>query len=456
MLAIQNNAGQHGSSGSGFHNQQMMQSNSTGGFRDRMSLSDMAYSGGDRPHSGGDMLALPSNALAMSQTHLQRLPTGFPGTTRDTNGDGFDWDMFGGAQLQLHNKKPGKSSNKPLERIPMRSANYDPGKAAQAEQAARSIVKPTSEDTKTRGLARTEKPLAARIAGHWNKDEVLYSIDHKIEKYAMRHGGTYDLDCMRGVAAEKIRKAPAGVRQRVPDTQSTALFSVGEVVEYFNPAQNGWMLAVIWQTYPGDTKKMTKDRRAKDITGGVRQKELAILDKMRKDEEVGALKLPVEAATDKVLRTGIREYVDYAADEVERFAHVGKANLGVEFDWSGCGDCHDVPTLRRSAVMNRVDGAKSHLVGLGHGSDDMFSGMDFLRDFCKRAPPGDPEPEEVAFQRMKIAARDAVEPDLYRSDTGAPLYEEDDCTSLADSIRMPDFRPEGYRDREWAVDYSVV
>ena len=39
---------------------------------------------------------------------------------------------------------------------------------------------------------------------------------------------------------------------------------------------------------------------------------------------------------------------------------------------------------------------------------DMFSGMDFLRDFCIRASPDDPEPEEVAFERMKIAARDAV------------------------------------------------
>merc|ERR1712224_526581 len=107
--------------------------------------------------------------------------------------------------------------------------------------------------------------------------------------------------------------------------------------------------------------------------GGVRQKELAILDKMRKDEQDDMLRLPVEQAADEALRTGFREYVDYAVDEVERFAHVNRIGaMEIEFDWSGCGDIHDVPALRRSSGINRVDGPPSHVAGLGHGSDDMF------------------------------------------------------------------------------------
>ena len=64
------------------------------------------------------------------------------------------------------------------------------------------------------------------MASHWDREEVLYSLDHKIEQYSRRHGG--------------------------------------------------------------DKKRLTADRRQQAGDGSIRQKELAILDKMSKDQQQAA------------------------------------------------------------------------------------------------------------------------------------------------------------------------
>jgi hypothetical protein len=273
-----------------------------------------------------------------------------------------------------------------------RKVNYEPGRDQMAEEQRIANIKPLSLEQKQRGLARAAKPLAARTASHWNKDEVLFSLDHKIEQYAWRHGGQ---------------------------------------------------------------RALTKDRRQRSDQGGVRQKELAILDKMKKDEEAGALKLPVEQACDDALRTGLREYVDYAVDEVERFNKISKTGqVTAAFDWSACGDFHDVPSLRRSCGINRVDGAPSHIVGLGQGSDDMFT-MDFLRDFCARS--NEEPPEDFTLARMGATARSMWEPPLFRADNGAPILEKELPSLEEHHVGFPGHGDnDTFRDREWAVEYSVV
>merc|ERR1719491_674840 len=84
-----------------------------------------------------------------------------------------------------------------------------------------------SQRTKERGETRGQRPLKERLATPWEKDEVLHSLDHKIGQYSTRHGG----------------------------------------------------------------QKRLMAERAAVIQSGERAKELAILDKMKKDEEGGALAL---------------------------------------------------------------------------------------------------------------------------------------------------------------------
>merc|ERR1712139_176834 len=285
-------------------------------------------------------------------------------------------------------KLPGmsQSSFQPIQH--RGKANYEPERERIKEEIRKANIKPISEEVKARGLERTKRDLFSRVAGHWSKEEVLSSIDHKIDLYARRHGG-------------------------------------GNI--------------------EAGRKRLLADRKAKAADGGERAKELAILDKMRK----------VEEAADAALRTGYREYVDYAVDEVERFTHISKTGaVTAEFDWNSCGDFHDVPALRRSTGQNRVDGPESHLPCQGHGSDDMFA-MDFLRDFCARNPHGQPLPEDYTLRRMAIASYDARDPTLFRADNGAVLYGEQPRPPSTD-IKLPDIPQGNFRDREWHVDYTLV
>lgn len=281
-----------------------------------------------------------------------------------------------------------------------RKPNYDPMKRRMQEQKEQANYKPISKELRDKGVARMGKPLHTRIASHWDKDSILGALDTKIESYAFRHG-------------------------------------------HGNVEQG--------------RKRLVADRTGKGEGGAIRQKELAILDKMRKDEQAGALRLPVEFAADNALRTGLREYVDYAVDEVERFTQISKTGaVTAEFDWSACGDFHDVPALRRSSGMNRVDGPPSHMVGLGHGSDDMFT-MDFLRDFVTRSNAASPS-DDFCLQRMKLCATEMKAPRMFRADNGAPLFEDESPSRFSDDdFTLPDPNPQGkFGYREWAVEYSVV
>lgn len=303
--------------------------------------------------------------------------------------------MGGGAMLPKVGNFSGSQNLENFKHISTRKAkSYEPGRAKAEERAALAALKPMTHEAKERGLARSAKPLPTRLAGPWSKEEVLFSLDAKVDNYARRHGGQKAL-----------------LRER-------------------------------------------KHVRAAD--GQERQQELAMLDKMRKDEEAGALMLPVEQAADTALRSGFREYIDYAVDEVERFSSVAKITaVETDFDWTACGEWHDVPARRRSIVKNRIDGPASHLPGAGQGHEGMFA-MDFLRDFCQRNPYDNPPPEDYTLQRMALYSREMQPSTLFRADNGLKMFEEEYDHTVHDNLPNLDRPTRTFKDREWQTDYSVV
>lgn len=257
----------------------------------------------------------------------------------------------------------------------------------------RNLRKQVLKEARTQAMnnARNAQPMHERMMKTWKNEEVLKDIDNKLNYYITRHGGR---------------------------------------------------------------ARLTGDRRAK-AQSGPKSKELQILERMKKEEEAGALALPVEEAAQTALRSGLREYIDYAVDEVERYAHISKTGaVTADFDWSACGDHHDVPALRRSQGVNRVDaGLEKPLTCVnqgGLGSDDMFE-MDFLRDFCAKGRP--PISEEQCELQMKLAVQKVQPPALIRADNKAPLFEKA-RRSTPDLIGSPVVSKFG--DREWMAKYSIL
>lgn len=88
----------------------------------------------------------------------------------------------------------------------------------------------------------------------------------------------------------------------------------------------------------------------------------AAIDILEKVFEDGAKELnmqPGEGATVKLLKSGMRDFIDYALDEVERVGrmHTGKDGSGVHgFSWRLAGHPNDNPCLRRSVKLNHVSG----------------------------------------------------------------------------------------------------
>lgn len=281
---------------------------------------------------------------------------------------------------------------------PQKAPTYDPQRKREEElKEAMMRRKPLDAEDRKKGRLRNQqvtKEFDKVLKKNWNVKQVLTSLDTQIESYANRHGSEKKLKAERGV-----KEDPALMR---------------------------------------------------------RQKELVLLDKMKKDEQDGALVLPVEGLAQDAMRSGFREYVDYTVDEVERFNTDVAEVKQKQFDWATCGDAHDVPALRRCHRINRVDGARGHVAGHGHGHDGMFK-MDFLRDFCAR--DYHPKSEAEALQIMAMAKHNLMPGNLHRADNHAVLYSpeeppEPDC--------IVTLRPKGhYREmkfgeRPWNVEYSVV
>mmetsp|Transcript_49052 Transcript_49052/g.104421 ORF Transcript_49052/g.104421 Transcript_49052/m.104421 type:complete len:282 (+) Transcript_49052:433-1278(+) len=61
-----------------------------------------------------------------------------------------------------------------------------------------------------------------------------------------------------------------------------------------------------------------------------------------------------EKSTLRVLKNGIRDYIDYSLDEVERYAQVDKNGQVTSFVWRQQGHAKDNPALRRSRAEHSV------------------------------------------------------------------------------------------------------
>jgi len=84
-------------------------------------------------------------------------------------------------------------------------------------------------------------------------------------------------------------------------------------------------------------------------------KELAILQKVVEDGEVAESLQPSERATLHILQHGLRDYIDFALDELGRHARVvSTVTDEEEFAWSRQGDPTYNPCLKCSIVENAV------------------------------------------------------------------------------------------------------
>jgi hypothetical protein len=84
--------------------------------------------------------------------------------------------------------------------------------------------------------------------------------------------------------------------------------------------------------------------------------EMAILNKVIQDGQQQQNQQASEIATAKVLKDGMRDFIDYALDEVYSYTVAdgkSKSIIG-RFDWRGQGHHHDIPSLRRSMAENCV------------------------------------------------------------------------------------------------------
>merc|ERR1719235_2115730 len=141
-------------------------------------------------------------------------------------------DASRGSSAQEKRWEESESLAKILKKVPPKTKinTYDPRrhKVKEQEQVMQD-ARPINPEGKVKGLKRLEKPLHQRVGQNWQKEQVLYGLDHRIQRYIGRHGG-----------------------------------------------------------FAGDARKLVAPRGGqKNADGGERQQELAILDKMRQDEEAG-------------------------------------------------------------------------------------------------------------------------------------------------------------------------
>uniref|UniRef100_A0A7S4Q9L7 Uncharacterized protein n=1 Tax=Alexandrium monilatum TaxID=311494 RepID=A0A7S4Q9L7_9DINO len=113
--------------------------------------------------------------------------------------------------------------------------------------------------------------------------------------------------------------------------------------------------------------------------------ELDILKKMVADGKQQLQKLPCEVATLEVLKGGMRDYIDYALAEVDRYGHTSvKKGPEDRFDWRSQGRANYIPSVFRSEAENFVGDrppfntvdtryAKSEVSSIGWVGNQRFS-----------------------------------------------------------------------------------
>lgn len=95
---------------------------------------------------------------------------------------------------------------------------------------------------------------------------------------------------------------------------------------------------------------------ARRLQGGPVQgdAELAILNKAVQDGEEQLQIQSSEVPTVEVIKSGARDFIDYALTEVDRIVKVDNAGSVTSFDWKSQGHAQDIPALRRSQAEQWV------------------------------------------------------------------------------------------------------
>mmetsp|Transcript_80670 Transcript_80670/g.147089 ORF Transcript_80670/g.147089 Transcript_80670/m.147089 type:complete len:361 (-) Transcript_80670:107-1189(-) len=248
--------------------------------------------------------------------------------------------------------------------------------------------------------------------------------------------------------------AQSDIYQKPPDVQRKPKQSIGKRL------QKGWNkdgimrgLDITIHDYSkrhGGRTLLTKEKGV--VAQGPRSQELGILDKVVKETAEGAKMIPAEEVLTKTLRAGYREYIDYALDEVERFAQTDHTGAAPQFDWKMCGDAFDVPALRRSRAENAVGGGPQDFVATTKHSN-MFK-MDFIRDCCRKADGGNPALALRPSSAKSVATKSSIT-ETAGDDTEQLLEElfNDGAPDLGHKVVSP-WRPE-YAG-PWASEYTLV
>merc|ERR1740121_155829 len=104
---------------------------------------------------------------------------------------------------------------------------------------------------------------------------------------------------------------------------------------------------------------------ARRLQGGPVQgdAELAILNKAVQDGEEQLQIQSSEVPTVEVIKSGARDFIDYALTEVDRIVKVDTKGSVTTFDWKSQGHAGDIPALRRSQAEQWVSHEAGGLSG---------------------------------------------------------------------------------------------
>jgi len=216
------------------------------------------------------------------------------------------------------------------------------------------------------------KSISKRLESGWKAHERTELLQRRVQEYALMH------DCK----PKELRTPHVALKK------SVSLPAVSGAA--------GLAAATGGAAAPAAVNTVD-DKKEGDATNEAMQ----ILAKVVKDGEDANRMNPAEKAVADYLKSGLRDFIDDALEEVGRYTAISNpgANRRVtSFNWQAAGHHGDNPTWRNSLVRNnitdgsneedRVEYAADEEVHTGARPKDVFA-LDFTYDFCRSqdAPP---------------------------------------------------------------------
>lgn len=208
------------------------------------------------------------------------------------------------------------------------------------------------------------KSISKRLESGWKAHERTELLQRRVQEYALMH------DCK----PKELRTPHVALKKSVslPAVSGAAGLATGGAAA---PA----------------AVNTVDDKKDGDATNEAMQ----ILAKVVKDGEQANQMNPAEKAVADYLKSGLRDFIDDALEEVGRYTAISNpgANRRVtSFNWQAAGHHGDNPTWRNSLVRNnitdgsneedRVEYAADEEVHTGARPKDVFA-LDFTYDFCR-------------------------------------------------------------------------